>query len=144
MKVKITRIDKTLPLPEYKTSGAVCFDMYARETTEIPAGEVRLIPTNLIIEVPKGYMFILAQRSSTALKKGLLCGNGIGIIDQDYNGPEDELKYQVYNFTKNTVVVERGERVLQGCFIPIEKVDFEEVEKIGEKNRGGFGSTGQK
>ena len=69
MKVKITRIDKSLPLPEYKTKGAVCFDMYAREKVEIPPGEVRLIPTNLIIEVPKGYMFILAQKSSTTLKK---------------------------------------------------------------------------
>jgi len=142
MKVKITRIDKSLPLPEYKTKGAVCFDMYAREKVEIPPGEVRLIPTNLIIEVPKGYMFILAQRSSTAMKKGLLCGNGIGIIDQDYNGPDDELKYQVYNFTNKTVTVEKEERVLQGCFIPIEKVKFEEVKIIGDKNRGGFGSTG--
>lgn len=142
MKVKVKRVDPSLPLPEYKTKGAVCFDMYAREKTEIHPGEVKLVPTNLIIEVPKGYMFILAQRSSTALKKGLLCGNGIGIIDQDYNGPDDELKYQVYNFTNDIVTVERGERILQGCFIPIEKVGFEEVDIIGDKSRGGFGSTG--
>ena len=144
MRIKIKRIDKTLPLPEYKTAGAVCFDLLARETMEIPAGEIRLIPLNVIVKTPPGYMFMLSSRSSTAMKKGLLCGNGIGVIDQDYSGPTDEVKYQAYNFTDTSVVVEKGERVCQGCFLPVEKVEFEEVEVVGEKDRGGFGSTGHK
>lgn len=131
-----------MPLPEYKTPGAVCFDLVAREATEIPAGKIVLIPLNIVVQVPEGYMFMLSSRSSTAMKKGLLCGNGIGIIDQDYAGPNDEVKYQAYNFTEKTVVVEKGERVVQGCFLPVAKVQFDEVEKISEKDRGGFGSTG--
>jgi len=142
MNIQITRIDKTLPLPEYKTDGAVCFDLLARETTQIAPGAVTLIPCNIIVKVPEGYMFILANRSSTAIKKGLIMGNGIGIIDQDYCGPADEVKYQAVNITKETVIVERGERVVQGCFMPVTKVTFEEVEKISDISRGGFGSTG--
>ena len=142
MRISIKRIDTSLPLPEYKTSGSVCFDLVARETIEIPAGKVVLVPLNVIVQVPKGYMFMLSSRSSTAMKKGLLCGNGIGVIDQDYSGPTDEVKYQAYNFTDKAVVVEKGERVVQGCFIPVAKVEFDEVKKIGEKDRGGFGSTG--
>ncbi len=142
MKIRIKRIDKSLPLPRYYTKGAVCFDLLAREDITINAGEVKLIPCNIIIEVPEGYMFILAQRSSTALKKGLLMSNGIGIIDQDYSGPNDELKYQAYNFTKESVEIKMGERVVQGCFVPIAKAEFEEMEIIEGGSRGGFGSTG--
>lgn len=144
MKVKIKRIDKNLPIPLYQTSGAVCFDLFARETTEVPPNGIALIPTNIIVKVPEGFMFMLASRSSTLMKKGLICGNSIGIIDQDYHGPEDEIKYQAYNTTNQTVIVEKGERICQGCFIPIQKVEFEEVEEISDISRGGFGSTGHK
>ena len=58
--------------------------------------QIELIPTNLIIETPKNYMLMLASRSSTPIKLGLRVSNGIGIIDQDYCGPEDEIKLQVY------------------------------------------------
>lgn len=142
MTIQIKRIDQHLPLPEYKTTGAVCFDLVARETIEIASRSVKLIPLNIIIKVPKGYMFILASRSSTLIKKGLITGNGVGIIDQDYCGPNDEVKYQAYNVTGKTVVIEKGERIVQGCFIPVEKVSFEEVSEISTKDRGGFGSTG--
>lgn len=144
MKIQIRRIDKSLPLPKYQTTGAVCFDLLAREMTIIKSGEVKLIPCNIIIKVPDGFMFMLANRSSTALKKGLIMGNGIGIVDQDYSGPTDEVKYQAYNITDHEVVVEKGERVVQGCFVPVSHVEFEEVENIGSKDRGGFGSTGHK
>ena len=142
MKVKIKRIDQSLSLPKYETAGACCFDMYSRETMAIGPNKVELLPSNLIIEVPEGYMLIVASRSSAPRKKGLLIPHGIGIVDQDYNGPEDEIVIQVLNFTEKEVVVQRGERIAQGCIVPIEKVEFEEVERIGEISRGGVGSTG--
>ncbi len=142
MKIKIKRIDKSLPLPEYKTTGSVCFDLLARTDMEIAAKSVSLIPTNIIIETPPGYMFIVIPRSSTPKKKGLLIPHGIGVIDQDYCGPDDEVLFQVYNFTENSVNVKKGERLAQGCFIPVVKVEFSEVKSISEKSRGGVGSTG--
>jgi len=141
MKVKIKRIDESLPMPEYHTPGSVCFDLQARERTEIPAQSLGLIPCNIIIETPPGFMFIVVPRSSTPRKKGLLIPHGLGIIDQDYSGDKDEVLFQVYNFKNVPVVIEKGERLAQGCFLKIEKVEFTEVEKVAGKSRGGFGST---
>jgi len=142
MQVKIKRIDKTLPLPEYQTSGAVAFDIYARIDTEVQPKTVARIPTNLIIAIPKGYMLSVVTRSSTPVKKGLSCPHGMGVIDQDFCGEQDELLYQVYNFTEETVKIERGERVGQAMFLRVDQMQWEEVETMDEKSRGGFGTTG--
>ncbi len=141
MKVKIKRIDASLPLPVYETPGSVGFDFVCREDIEIPAGALGLIPSNVIVEVPTGYMLMVASRSSTPRKKGLSTPHGLGIIDHDYCGPEDEIKIQVHNFSGETVTVKRGEKIAQGVFVRIDKCEWEEVEQIQETNRGGFGST---
>lgn len=143
MKVKIKRIDQSLPLPQYATSGSVCFDLLAREDMSVAAKSLALIPTNIIIETPLGFMFVVVPRSSTPRKKNFLIPHGIGVIDQDYSGPKDEVLFQVYNFSDTDVKVEKGERLAQGCFVPVERVEFEEVtENITEESRGGIGSTG--
>lgn len=141
MKVNIKRIDSTLPLPQYETAGSVGFDLLARVRTEIPANSLGLIPANLIIDVPEGYMLVVASRSSTPKRKGLSTPHGIGIIDQDYCGPDDEIKIQVYNFTENEVVIEKGEKIAQGVFVKIDTVVWNEKEVMEAKSRGGFGST---
>lgn len=140
-KVIIKRIDKGLPLPKYETKGAVAFDLLTRVDTLIESGKVALIPSNLIVKIPEGYMLTLAPRSSTPIKKGLSSPHGIGIIDTDYHGPEDELKVQVYNFTDQDITVARGDRVAQGVFIRVDKFEFDEVDHIDAPTRGGFGST---
>lgn len=103
---------------------------------------MEFIPANLIVQVPIGYMLMIAARSSTPIKKGLVARNGIGIVDQDYCGIDDELRLHMHNFTKNDVKVARGERLCQAVLVKIAKVKFEEIKKIDEKSRGGFGSTG--
>ena len=143
LKAKIKRIDKSLPLPVYETKGSVGFDIIAREDTEIPPKEIHLVPGNIIVEVPKGYMLMVASRSSTPRKKGLTPPHGLGIIDHDYCGDQDEIKIQVYNFTDNSVIVHKGEKIAQGVFIKIDKLDWEEVDEMKKKSRGGFGSTDQ-
>lgn len=145
MKVKITRIDKNLPLPIYQTKGSVGCDLYARVTTKIPPKGLAKIPANVIIETPPGFMFLIASRSSTPFKKGLMKANGVGIIDQDFSGPGDEINLSVYNFTDSEVFVKRGERIAQGVFVAIEKADWVEMRSTGQTStRGGFGSTGHK
>lgn len=141
MKVKIKRIDKSLPLPEYQTKGSVAFDLYSRKDLKIKPQEIALIPTNLIIQTPKNYMLLIASRSSNPKKLGLLKPHGIGIIDQDYCGPEDEIKVQVYNFSNKTSKINRGQRIGQATFVPIKKAVWQETDNIKSKSRGGFGST---
>ena len=141
MKVNIKRIDDSLPLPCYETGGSVGFDILARVETVVSPGAVALIPGNIIVEVPEGYMLTIASRSSTPLKRGLLTPHGIGIIDKDYCGPADEIKIQVYNFTKEPVRITRGDKIAQGLFVRVDKFEWNEIESIEKKSRGGFGST---
>lgn len=142
MKIQIKRIDKSLPLPEYKTGGSVGFDLYARENTSIKPKEILIVPGNFIIKTPPGYMLIITPRSSMPKKKGLMMPNSIGIIDQDYCGEKDELGVLVYNFTDEVVEIARGERFAQGIFVRVDKADWDEIDEVEKNSRGGFGSTG--
>ena len=143
MKLTIKRIDSSLPLPQYQTHGSVAFDLYARKTTAIQPFTPVIIPANIIVEVPHGYFLMLASRSSTPIKKHLMVANGIGVIDQDYHGDKDEIGVQVLNFSRQEVIVEKGERIAQAILVKIAKVEeFNEVESITDVSRGGFGSTG--
>ena len=135
--VRIKRIDQDLPLPKYETEGSVGFDILARTDVTVQPSTIELIPGNII-----GYMLVVASRSSTPKKKGLTKPHGFGIIDQDYCGPEDEIKIQVYNFTNQTVEVKRGEKIAQGVFVRVDTFIWEEVEEMKKPSRGGFGSTG--
>ncbi len=142
MQLRITRIDTTLPLPEYETAGACAFDVYAREETVIAPTSLGYIPTNLIVCVPEGHALLLCSRSSTPKKKNLLTPHGMGIIDQDYCGPNDEMLVQVWNFSDAPVTVARGERVAQALIVPIARCEIVEGRPRTEGSRGGFGSTG--
>ena len=142
MNVRVKRIDPTLPLPQYATAGAVAFDLCARATVTIAPGETARVPCNVVIEVPPGYALIVASRSSTPARKGLLKANGVGIIDQDYCGDSDEIQALFYNVTAAPVTVERGERIAQALLVPAPRVAWEEVAQFGGDDRGGFGSTG--
>ncbi len=141
LEVTIKRIDTELPLPTYATTGSVGFDLLCREETEVAPRKLGLIPANVIVRTPPGYMLLLSLRSSTPRRKGLLAPHGVGIIYQDYCGEGDELMVQVYNFRDEAVTVKRGERIAQGMFVPIMRVAWHEVEDMG-LGRGGFGSTG--
>jgi dUTP pyrophosphatase len=141
MRVRIKRVDKTLPLPEYHTTGAVAFDLYSRVDATIQPKTLERLPTNIILEIPKGYMLEIKDRSSTLKKKGLLVTTGF--IDNDYCGDSDEILLQVYNLTDKEVVVEKGERLGQGVFIKIDLAEWEETDTMNNDNRGGFGTTGK-
>jgi len=141
MKVQIKRIDKSLPLPQYQTLGSAAFDMYSRTDEVVGSRATKILPSNLIVEVPKGYFLMITARSSLA-KRGLILANGIGVIDQDYHGARDEIGIFVYNISGSAVEIKRGERIVQGLIVPIEKAEWQEQEKAAENSRGGFGSTG--
>ena len=68
--------------------------------------------------------------------------NGVGVVDPDYSGPNDEVMVQVLNFTQTEVRVQRGDRLAQGIVLPAPRVSWEEVEVIRPVTRGGFGATG--
>ena len=141
MKIRIKRFDTSIPLPQYATKGAAAFDLTARERVVINPQSVGYVPLNIAVEIPDGYMFLVAPRSSTH-KKGLFMANSIGIGDPDFSGDDDEYRAAYYNHTDSPITVERGERIAQGLIKKIEKAEWEEVETLGNTSRGGFGSTG--
>ena len=108
----------------------------------VAPGRVALVRTGLIIEVPTGHFLGIFARSSTPLKRGLLVANGVGVIDPDYSGPNDEIMIQVLNFTAAEVCVKRGDRLAQGVVLPAPRVTWHEVSDIRPVTRGGFGATG--
>ena len=141
MKIKIKRIDKSLPLPEYKTKGAVGFDVSSRKTITIKPKEIAYIPLNVVLEIPDNSWVMLAPRSSTH-KLGIMSANSIGVGDKDFCGDNDEYCFAAFNFTDNEITIERGMRVAQMMVLNYRQAEFEEVETFNKDDRGGFGSTG--
>ncbi|MBI2409986.1 dUTP diphosphatase [Candidatus Kaiserbacteria bacterium] len=141
MKVPIRRVDKDLPLPAYKTAGAAAMDCTVRADTTIPPGTVGYVPLNVALKPPRGHFLLMAARSSLH-KRGVTMANGIGIGDEDFCGNGDEYRAALLNFSNEPVEIKRGDRVVQILILPVDRVEWEEVETLGAPDRGGYGTTG--
>jgi dUTP pyrophosphatase len=126
----------------YATSEAAGFDLAAAHDVTVAPGRIALVRTGLVIEVPPGFFLAIFARSSTPLKRGLAVANGVGVIDPDYSGPNDEVMIQLLNFTNQEVPIARGDRLAQGIVLPAPRVTWEEVAELRDVTRGGFGATG--
>jgi dUTP pyrophosphatase len=142
MRLTVTRLRPSVPLPVYSSPGAAAFDLAAADDVEIGPGEIKLVGTGLVIGVPHGHFLAIFARSSTPLKRGLMVANGVGVLDADYCGPTDELKVQLLNVTTAPVSIKAGERLAQGIVLRAPRVEFVEGEATAP-SRGGFGSTGR-
>jgi dUTP pyrophosphatase len=142
MRARITRLDPDVPLPAYATPHSAGFDLAANEDLVIEPGAVVLVRTGLVIKTPDGHFLAVIARSSTPIKKGLVLANGVGVIDPDYCGPRDEIRLEFLNITSAPVRIAKGERLAQGLFLPVVRVEWEEGAADDQASRGGFGSTG--
>ncbi len=142
MKVRVKRFDKTLPLPEYKTSGAAAMDLYSRIDAVIQPQETVVLPTNIAMETPEGYVAFVLPRSGVSLKTPLRVANAPGTVDSDFRGDTDEIGVIMQNTGDKPITIKRGERIAQLAIIPVEKVLWDEVDSLENENRGGFGTTG--
>ena len=145
MKVKIKRLDTDLTIADsMKRVVPSVLILLCRESVTIAAQTVALIPANVIVETPPGYMLMVTLRSSTPRKLGLLIPHGVGVIDLDYCGEGDEIQIQIYNFTNQPVTIERGVKIAQGIFVRVDIAEWSEVSEMDAETRGGFGSTDSK
>lgn len=143
LKVKIQRLDKELPLPEYAKPGDAGLDVYARIDCRLSPGQRALIPTGIAIALPDGYVCLAHPRSGLAAKHGISIVNAPGTIDAGYRG---EIQIILINTdSANDFEVKRGDRIAQLVFQKVESASLEEVEILPESVRGdgGFGSTGK-
>lgn len=139
--VDISLIHPDAVAPAYQTPGAVAFDIAVVEEKTIQPGAIEKIQTGLVICVPKDHLLMLAPRSSNT-KKGIQLANSVGIIDQDYCGPTDQLFLALYNIGTEPYTVQKGERIAQGMIIPVARAEFRVIDELKQSDRGGFGTTG--
>jgi dUTP pyrophosphatase len=144
MRVRFQRLESNpdLPLPERATAQAAGYDVRSCEASvTLQPGEIRLVSTGLVMELPAGVECQVRPRSGLALKHGITLPNSPGTIDPDYRG---ELRVIMQNLGAEAVVLERGERIAQLVFARFETPAIVLVDDVSETGRGsgGFGSTG--
>jgi dUTP pyrophosphatase len=141
MDVPILRLHEAAQEPAYATAGSVGFDLSTAEPVDIAPGAIELVGTGLVFATPRGWCLMVCLRSSTPRKFGVLQPHAIGVIDEDYRGPEDELRLQLLNFTSTPVHIPAGSRIAQGVFVHTERAEWS-AHDAAPQSRGGFGSTG--
>jgi dUTP pyrophosphatase len=141
MDVPILRLHDSALEPTYATPGSNGFDLCTAEAAEIGPGEIALVGTGLVVATPRGWCLLVCLRSSTPRKFGVIQPHAIGIIDEDYSGPADELRLQLLNFTAAPTQIPAGSRIAQGVFVRADRAQWS-VHDPGASSRGGFGSTG--
>ena len=142
MRVKVINKSKH-PLPQYETIASAGMDVRAnidQPITLVPLGR-SLVKTGLFVEIPIGYEIQVRPRSGLAFKKGITVLNSPGTIDADYRG---EIGVLLVNLSSEPFVIEDGERIAQLVLASHEQASWQEVEILGDSDRGqgGFGSTG--
>jgi dUTP pyrophosphatase len=145
LEVRFSRLpaNPDLPLPERATPHAAGYDVRsAEESVTLEPGEIRLVATGLVMELPEGVECQVRPRSGLALKHGITLPNSPGTIDPDYRG---ELRVIMQNLGGKAVTLSRGERIAQLVFARFQAPEIVQVESVSETERGqgGFGSTGR-
>jgi DUTP diphosphatase dut len=118
-------------------------DLRSAETIELKAGDFKLIPLGVAMQLPEGYEAHIAPRSSTFKNWGILQTNSIGIIDNSYCGDNDQWLMPVY--ATRDAIINQNDRVCQFRIVANQpSIEFIEVDSLDGQGRGGFGSTGVK
>ena len=144
VKVLITRLDPSVPLPSYAKPGDAGADLATRIDFTLKPGERALIPTGISLALPKGYVALVHPRSGLAIKHGISLVNTPGTVDAAYRG---ELQCILINHDPvNEISFKKGDRIAQLVIQAVEEATFIEVESLPGTDRGagGFGSTGKK
>lgn len=143
--IELKRVDSAAVPPKYQTPGAAGADFHAfcpEGPVTIAPGAVEKIRTGVAIFIGSpAWALVLMPRSGLGTK-GIILANTVGLIDSDYQG---EIGVFLYNRSKEPFVVNNGDRIAQGCFMPVEQATFMEVEEFSQntvRGEGGFGSTG--
>ena len=136
--IAVEKLNENSILPSRSHCDDAGLDLYAAEGFVIEPGQGKMVSTGIAMEIPKGYVGMIADRSSMA-KKGLKTAGGI--VDSGYRG---EVKVLLWNLSHQNYTVSPKDRVAQILLIPIATPVVQEVPQLSktERGAGGFGSTG--
>lgn len=123
-------------------------DLRATEDCYLHKGEFALISLGVSMKLPEGYEAHVVPRSSTFKNWGIIMTNSVGIIDNSYSGTNDVWKFPALclNPTEHGAFthIRKGDRICQFRIMKNQPtIEFEEVEVLEDKNRGGFGTSGK-
>ncbi|EHK2440793.1 deoxyuridine 5'-triphosphate nucleotidohydrolase [Clostridium perfringens] len=154
MIIRIKYFDKATKLKKITKGNWI--DVYANKDVFVKCGDRAMIPLGFALELPEGWEGHLAPRSSTFKTWGIIQTNSVGIVDDTYIGDNDQWHMPVYCLQGKDIESENGKEV-KGTWIRkgdkigqfrimevMPEIQFEEVESFGNKDRGGFGTTGTK
>ena len=140
--IKIKYFSDEIERLDYIDGKSDWIDMRASEEVTLKAGEFKLIPLGVAMQLPKGYEAHLVPRSSTFKTWGIIQTNSMGVVDCSYCGENDMWRMPVYA-TRDTQI-HINDRIAQFRIVKNQpQIDFVEVESLGNDDRGGFGSTGK-
>ena len=139
--IKVKRFMDGVLLPKMGSAAAAGMDFYQPESVVVEPRQTQYVTLGLAMEIPKGYMLMLAPRSSMS-KTPLVIPNSFGVIDADYRG---EIKGIFKNTSDDEYLIQKGDRLLQGILVPVGALKLLEVDELTETERGsgGIGSTGK-
>lgn len=143
LKVLISRLDESIPLPRYAKAGDAGADICTRVDVTLQPGERALVPTGISIALPDGYAAFVHPRSGLAIKYGVSMVNTPGTIDAAFRG---ELQMILINHDmREPISFEKGDRIAQLVIQRVERAEFIEVDALPgtERGDGGFGSSGR-
>jgi dUTP pyrophosphatase len=168
--LRVYRRNENVELPQFATRGAACFDLKAslepgmkvstfnpwNKEVDVPVkystgvlsiqvhpGYRVMVPTGLTFDIDEDHVLKVYSRSGTALKKGLLLVNGVGVVDSDYT---QETFVLLYNTSDGPITINNGDRIAQAMLERVEHYQFEEISEAPTQKtdrQGGFGSTGE-
>ncbi|GAP37539.1 dUTP diphosphatase [Piscinibacter sakaiensis] len=132
-------------LPTYATPGSAGLDLRAclEAPLTLAPGQAELVPTGLAIHLADpGLAALVLPRSGLGHRQGLVLGNGVGLIDADYQGP---LMVSAWNRGSQPVTIQPMDRIAQLVIVPVLQASFRRVDRFeaSERGSGGFGSTGR-
>ena len=145
LKILDPRLGRDFPLPDYATAASAGMDLRAMidAPLELAPGGSMLIASGVAIHIgDPGLCAIVLPRSGLGHKHGIVLGNGVGLIDADYQGP---LMISCLNRSSETFTITPGDRIAQLVFMPIARTLFQIVDTFDPSVRGtgGFGSSGR-
>ena len=141
--IKYKRENKELPALHSESPLNAGFDLFANipAPMEIKPGEVVFVSLNVATEIPEDMVGLVFQRSSTYRKWGLKLTNNVGVIDALYRGDSDIWGAEFKNESDETITLKPGDKICQAVFLELPFVVLEEVDHLGNKDRGGFGTS---
>lgn len=138
-KIKVLKIDKDVPLPNYAKSGDAGLDLYSAEEVMLRPRERYGVKTGIKMEIPQGYVGLIWDKSGVALNSGVK--TMAGVVDSGYRG---EVQAVLINLSDQDFHIKKYSKVAQMLVKKVEQADIEVVDCLSETDRGdgAFGSTG--